>query len=128
MKPLVITVSQWSVLAWLSRGGNEGVMQVDIARHLEVGKVTIGGLIDRLEASGYVERRADATDPRVRRVFITAKGFETIHSTVCVGAENYRNILAVISQDNVTVTDATLTKSQAHTHAQNTGDSLRPKK
>src|SRR3546814_1021835 len=52
MKPLGITRSQWSVLAWLSRGGNEGVMQVDLARQLDVGKVTIGGLIDRLEASG----------------------------------------------------------------------------
>src|SRR3546814_15522809 len=42
MKPLGITRSQWSVLAWLSRGGNEGVMKVDLARQLDVGKVTIG--------------------------------------------------------------------------------------
>src|SRR3546814_9545192 len=107
MKPLVITVSQWSVLAWLSRGGNEGVMQVDLARQLDVGQVTIGGLIDRLEASGYVERRADATDRRVRLVFIADKGFEPIHAMERVGAENNRNIRVGISPDALRVTEAT---------------------
>lgn len=47
-------------------------MQVVLARMLEVGEVTVGGLIDRLEASGHVERRPDpGRDRRVKRVFIT---------------------------------------------------------
>src|SRR3546814_19767249 len=88
-------------------------MQVDLARQLDVGKVTIGGLIDRLEASGYVERRADATDRRVRRVFITDKGFATIPAMESVGAENTRNILVGISQDDLRVTEAKLAKVKA---------------
>ena len=58
MKPLGITRSQWWALAQLSRSeghdGGEGMLQTDLARILEVGKVTIGGLVDRLEASGFV--------------------------------------------------------------------------
>jgi MarR family transcriptional regulator for hemolysin len=38
------------------------------------GKVALGGLIDRLESSGFVERRPDAIDRRVKRVFLTKKG------------------------------------------------------
>jgi DNA-binding MarR family transcriptional regulator len=33
-----------------------------------------GGLIDRLEASGFVRREADATDRRAKRVVITPPG------------------------------------------------------
>src|SRR3546814_6425900 len=68
MKPLGITRAQWSLLSALSRGGNDGMMQVDLARLLEVGKVTIGGLVDRLESSGHVERRPDTQDRRAKRV------------------------------------------------------------
>src|SRR5215210_165820 len=52
MKPLGITRSQWWALSALSRR-NDGMMQVDLAKLLEVGKVTVGGLIDRLEATGH---------------------------------------------------------------------------
>ena len=54
LKDLKITRAQWSALAALSRSETEGVIQADLARHLEVGKVTIGGLIDRLENAGVV--------------------------------------------------------------------------
>jgi len=44
---------------------------------LDVGKVGVGALIDRLEASGFVLRQADPVDRRVKRVFVTkqARGF-----------------------------------------------------
>src|SRR3546814_1632818 len=72
-------------------------------------------------------RRADATDRRVRRVFITDKGFETIHAMESVGAENNRNILVGISQDDLRVTEATLAKVKANIPAQLNGASLRAK-
>jgi DNA-binding MarR family transcriptional regulator len=44
---------------------------------LDVGKVGVGALIDRLESSGFVIRQADPIDRRVKRVFVTkqARGF-----------------------------------------------------
>lgn len=69
MRPLGVTRSQWWVLAYLSR--HDGMMQTELAEMLDVGKVTLGGLIDRLEAGGWVVRRADKDDRRVKRIFLT---------------------------------------------------------
>jgi len=110
MKPLGVTRSQWSVLAWLSRGGNDGVMQVDLARELDVGKVTIGGLIDRLETTGHVQRRMDATDRRARRIFITEKGYETIRLMQTVGTALNDSILIGVSDKDLKTTENTLAR------------------
>ena len=71
LKPLNVTRSQWWVLAYLSR--EDGMTQSQLAEELDLGKVAIGGLIDRLEKSGLVRRDADATDRRVNRVFLQPK-------------------------------------------------------
>jgi DNA-binding MarR family transcriptional regulator len=74
VKPLGVTRSQWWALVNLARLEPEGAIQTDLARVLDIGKVTMGGLIDRLEASGHVERRPDPQDRRVNRIYITDKG------------------------------------------------------
>ena len=71
LKPLGVTRSQWWVLAFLSRA--DGMSQVALADELDLGKVALGGLIDRLEKTGFVSRRHDAEDRRVKRVFLTKK-------------------------------------------------------
>jgi MarR family transcriptional regulator for hemolysin len=71
MKPYGVTRSQWWVLSNLSR--HDGMVQTELADILDVGKVTVGGLVDRLEMAGWVERRPDASDRRAKRVFLTAK-------------------------------------------------------
>src|SRR5260221_4420537 len=69
LKPLGVTRSQWWVLAFLSR--RDGMPQVALAAELDLGKVALGGLIDRLEGTGLVERRPDRIDRRLKRVFLT---------------------------------------------------------
>ena len=76
MKPLGVTRSQWWVLAHLSR--HDGMIQSDLANVLELGKAALGGLIDRLEASGVVERRPDEIDRRAKRVYLSSKGVQLI--------------------------------------------------
>src|SRR5258706_15571113 len=76
LKPLNVTRSQWWVLAYLSR--EDGMTQSQLAEELDLGKVAIGGLIDRLEKSGLVRRDADATDRRVNRVFLEPKSKQLI--------------------------------------------------
>ncbi|MGY3442550.1 MULTISPECIES: MarR family winged helix-turn-helix transcriptional regulator [unclassified Bradyrhizobium] len=75
LAPLGITRSQWWVLAFISR--KDGLPQVQLANELDVGKVAVGALIDRLESSGFVIRQADPVDRRVKRVYVTkqARGF-----------------------------------------------------
>lgn len=78
MRPIGITRSQWWVLANLSRQPNAGTSSTELAKILDVGKVTVGGIIDRLETAGYVYRRVDKADRRAKRIFITQAGFKVI--------------------------------------------------
>jgi MarR family transcriptional regulator for hemolysin len=71
LSALGLTRSQLRVVLYLAR--EEGLSQVQIADDLGMGKVTVGGLLDRLEAKGLVERRPHPTDRRAFRVFLTTK-------------------------------------------------------
>jgi DNA-binding MarR family transcriptional regulator len=51
----------------------EGCSQTELAAILEIEKPTLGGLIDRLEAKGWVERRVDRDDLRAKRVVLTER-------------------------------------------------------
>jgi DNA-binding MarR family transcriptional regulator len=76
LKPLGITRAQWWVLAFLSR--RDGMTQTALAADLDVTKVAIGGLLDRMESAGFVERRADESDGRARRVHLTRAGAKMV--------------------------------------------------
>ncbi|MCS3904353.1 DNA-binding MarR family transcriptional regulator [Methylohalomonas lacus] len=68
---LGLTQTQWQALCVLSR--NEGINQATLAELLEVQPITLGRLVDRLEATGWVERRAHPTDRRATTLYLTAK-------------------------------------------------------
>src|ERR1700685_1810957 len=68
LAPLGITRSQWGVLAFIS--GKDGLPESQLANELDVGKVALGALIDRLETSGFVVRQGDSGDRRVKRVYL----------------------------------------------------------
>ena len=57
------------ILARLGR--RPGMTQRELAEILEVEPITVGRLVDRLEARGLVERRADPADRRVWRLHPT---------------------------------------------------------
>lgn len=78
MKPMGMTRSQWWVLAHLAR--HDGMIQSDLADMLDLGKAALGGLIDRLESSKFIERRADDYDRRVKRIYLTTKGTQMINA------------------------------------------------
>lgn len=109
MRPLGITRSQWSVMSALSRADDQGLMQVDLARLLDVGKVTVGGLVDRLEASGHVERRPDPSgDRRVKRVFITEQGYEMLDQMIHVAEQLNNRILEGVTPEDLEATERVL--------------------
>src|ERR1700761_2319086 len=63
-----MTRAQWIILARLAH--EPGISQNEMAAICEVEPITVGRLIDRLEAHGLVERRADPKDRRVRRLHL----------------------------------------------------------
>ncbi|MGJ3647884.1 MarR family winged helix-turn-helix transcriptional regulator [Sphingomonas sp. GlSt437] len=69
-----VTSAQAGVL--FSLDAPEGVLVGDVARSLGIGAPAATGLVDRMEAIGLVERRADPKDGRAARLFLTDKGRE----------------------------------------------------
>ena len=75
-----MTRAQWVILSRLER--QPGMTQNELAALVEVEPITIARLVDRLEARGFLERRADPSDRRVRRLhLLPASGalLEEIH-------------------------------------------------
>lgn len=63
-----MTRAQWVILARVS--ANPGLSQNELASILEVEPISVGRLIDRLEARGLVERRPDPDDRRIWRLHL----------------------------------------------------------
>jgi len=95
VKSLGLTRSQWWVLNHLFRG--DGVTQTELADTLEIEKPTLGRLLDRLEAKGWVRREADARDGRVWRVHLTDEVEPAMRTLRTVAAELRRDALAGLS-------------------------------
>ena len=72
LRALGLTAPQCDVLTTLTE--REGVSQQELAERLYVTKGNISGLIDRLVASGLVERRSIAEDRRSHAIYLTAPG------------------------------------------------------
>ena len=71
VRSLGLTRSQWWVMNHLFR--NPGATQSELAAILEIERATLGRLLDRLEAKGWVKREDDARDRRAWRVRLTAE-------------------------------------------------------
>jgi DNA-binding MarR family transcriptional regulator len=109
LKPIGVTRSQWWVLANLSRHDSaDGMMQTELARLMDVGKVTLGGLIDRLEASGYVARRPDPSDRRAKRVVLTPSGVRLLAEIQKIGEVVNAKIVADIPRSDIARTEDVL--------------------
>jgi MarR family transcriptional regulator, transcriptional regulator for hemolysin len=57
-----LTRSQWQVLAYLAQ--NEGINQKGLAELIEIEPITLGRIVDKLEAMGLIERHPHPTDRR----------------------------------------------------------------
>src|SRR5205814_9613758 len=85
VRRLGITRAQWLVLTRLHR--RPGASHSELAEMMEVEKATAGRMIDRLVANGWVERRAQPGDRRVKRVYLTPEA-ERVHKRIWRVAED----------------------------------------
>jgi len=79
-----LTRAQWVVIARVHR--RPGLSQSEVADLLEIEKASAGRLVDRMEAKGWLTRRADANDRRINRLHLTPAA-ERLHLTIWPIAE-----------------------------------------
>lgn len=80
---------------------NEGCSQRGIAEILEVGEVTGGRLLSRLEALGWIERRPDRDDGRVMRVYLGQEATVALRALDEIALAEEREALAGLTVADV---------------------------
>ena len=63
-----VTHVQWWAMMHIFE--HEGLTQTELADVMQMGRASLGKLVERLEAKSWIERRPDASDSRVKRVFL----------------------------------------------------------
>jgi len=84
VRDIGMTRAQWLVLTRLYR--RSGASQTELADMLEVDRASAGRMIDRMEKSGWLERRPDSVDRRVNRLYLTAEA-RRLHARMWAIAE-----------------------------------------
>lgn len=105
---LGLTRAQWSAIVHLRR--NEGITQTCLADLLEVEKITLARLIDRLEAAGWVERRPHPDDRRANRLYLTDKVHPILDQMWALGQVTRGEALAGLSDEEQTTLHTLLTR------------------
>ncbi len=106
--PMGITRSQFWVLVNIARYGQDGIAQTELARLMSVGKVSLGGLIDRMEANGILERLPDPVDRRAKKVLMTEKGEDLLHRLQEAALEINKQIMRGITKEQNKLLDGLL--------------------
>jgi len=69
-----LTPTQFGLLAFLWQ--QDGLTQVELSEKGQIDRTTVGGLVDRLEKIGLVERRQHPQDRRAYKIYLTGQGKE----------------------------------------------------
>ena len=91
-----LTRAQWQALAYLAR--NEGIQQSALADILELEPITLGRILDRLEAAELIERRRHAADRRVWLLHLRPKAHELIKEMFAIGDATREEALSGVSE------------------------------
>lgn len=97
VEALGLTQVQWRAIAHLWR--NQGINQAALADILEVQPISLTRLIDRLAASGWVERRPDPRDRRAVRLVLTAKAQPILAKIEVIAGEIREQALAGLPEN-----------------------------
>jgi DNA-binding MarR family transcriptional regulator len=112
LAPLGITVAQFDLLATLHRSPEAGLRMGELSGRLLVTEGNVTGLVDRLEAGGMVERRADPTDRRALRVRLTPEGRRVAETAVPVVEAELERAFAGLDSGEMRTTQRLLRRAR----------------
>ncbi len=78
-------------------GNQPGIDQRTLARSIALDTSTTGGVVDRLEARGWLERRLSPQDRRARQLFLTPAGEQGLADAVPAMLRAQEQILAPLT-------------------------------
>lgn len=95
-----LTPPQFALLAFLWQ--QDGLTQVELSEKGQIDRSTVGGLIDRLERNGLLERCQHPQDRRAYRIFLTEQG-KAMESTLSACAErSLKKLTCGLGEDELT--------------------------
>ncbi len=92
VKHLGLTRSQWRVLGIIRR--NPGIRQARMAYLMEIEPITLVRLLDRMQKSGWIQRRPDPVDRRANSVVLTDKAKDILSKMMPLALDVRRQALA----------------------------------
>lgn len=92
-----LSAAQWRLLVRVAK--EPGIPQARLAELLEIEPISVSRLVDRMEEGGWIERRADANDRRVRLIFPTEKSRDAYGKVKSMAGEVYEAALQGLSAE-----------------------------
>jgi DNA-binding MarR family transcriptional regulator len=114
---LGLTSAQWRVLSSVARAefrNEEAPNQAALAEEMDLEPITLSRQIDRMEAAGLVERRADPNDRRAHRLFLTAAARPLVNDFRNVATQCVASALAGVTDAEIDQVVDVLTRVRAN--------------
>jgi DNA-binding MarR family transcriptional regulator len=83
----------------LAAHGLPGCRQIELARRLDLSPVTVGRMLDRLEAQGLIRRERHPLDRRATRVYLERKALSQVHRLADTVDETHERAFAGIGAE-----------------------------
>jgi MarR family transcriptional regulator, transcriptional regulator for hemolysin len=106
-----MTRAQGVILARLAR--QPGMTQNEMAGLCEVEPITVGRLVDRLEARGLLERRLDPSDRRIRRLHLLPASEPILREIQRYKQELFREVTEGLDEATVELVTSALLKMKS---------------
>ncbi|MEO9078151.1 MAG: MarR family winged helix-turn-helix transcriptional regulator [Rhodanobacter sp.] len=94
-----LTRAQWRATKMLNHC--EGLRQNELADLLDMEPIAVGRVIDRLQAAGFVERRADPRDRRAWRLYVTEQARVVVDDMELIASELRKDATRGIAYDEL---------------------------
>jgi MarR family transcriptional regulator for hemolysin len=100
LQPFGLTEASWLPLLHLSRAGVP-MRQKDLAASLVLDSSSVVRLLDGLQVAGFIERREEPSDRRVRSIHLTALGRATVEQVEDVARQVRAGTLAGLTDAEI---------------------------
>lgn len=111
-KEIGLSRAQAQALFFIQR--SEGSNQACLAEAMEIEPITLTRVLDRMEEAGWIERRADPKDRRIRRLFLTAVALPILEESRRIADEIYEEAFAGLPPDARTTIMSILERMSAN--------------